>query len=367
MKTIPLFDLSGEYALIRQEIIRNISKIFNTQRFILGDYCQKIESEVAEYIGVGQGIGLASGSDALYLSLLALGVGPGDEVITTPFTFFATAGSISRTGATPVFADIEPRTFNLDPLKTQKAVSKKTKAIIPVHLFGLPADMTAFQNIAKKNSVYLIEDMAQAFGAEFKGKKAGSLSDVACLSFYPTKNFGAAGDGGMAVTRSQGLADKIRILRDHGSKKKYHHDVIGINSRLDEIQAAVLLAKMRLINKLNKLRQKHANFYAKAFQDLPLETPYVPKGSGHVYHLYSLLTKKRDALVEFLHKNGIGSGVYYPLALHLQPCYKNLGYKRGDFPVTERVVSEIFSIPAFPHMTGVERSRVVQQVRRFFK
>ncbi len=363
---VPFIDLSFQQKSIQAELDTALRGIFHSQKFILGEYGSRLEEKIAAKIRSRYAVGVANGSDALYLALLALGVGPGDEVITTPFSFFATAGSISRTGAVPVFADIEPGTFNLDASKVEARMTKKTKAVLPVHLFGLPCDIDSLLAAARRRKIPVIEDAAQSFGASSRGRQTGSIGDIGCFSFYPTKNLGGAGDGGMMTTSSPELADKLKILRNHGSSQKYRHEVVGINSRLDEIQAAVILAKLKRIDGWNAARQKIAKRYEKGMKDLPLQLPEVPAGSSHIYHLYSVLTEKRDKLHEFLSAKGIGSGVYYPLPLHLQPCYRFLGYKSGDLPVCESAASSILSLPMFAEMTVRQTDRVIDSVREFF-
>ena len=363
---IPFIDLSGQHKSIDKELKSAVGAVLDSQRFVLGKNCEELESRFARKIGAKFAVGLASGTDALYLSLLALGIGPGDEVITTPFTFFATAGAISRTGARPVFSDIDADTFNIDPDKIVRAITRKTKAILPVHLFGLPCDMSAITEIARRHSLRVVEDAAQSFGAIHHSRQTGSIGDTGCFSFYPTKNLGGAGDGGMLTTSSVKIAEKIRLLRDHGSRKKYYHELIGTNSRLDEMQAAILLVKLKHIDKWNNSRNRHAALYNKGLAALPIQTPKTPKGTKHVFHLYSIVTKKRDALESCLKKAGIGSGVYYPLPLHLQPCYKGLGYKKGDFPISERVADQILSLPIYPELSKSDQERVVKALRAFF-
>ena len=364
---VPLIDLSEQHKKIGTELKAAALKPFDTQRFVLGDLGREFEAKIAAKAGAKHAIGLASGTDALLLALVALGVKPGDEVVTTPFTFFATAGAVSRVGAKPVFADIDEKTFNLDPEKAKAAVTRRTKAIIPVHLFGLPCDMKAISAIARNRSLAVVEDAAQSLGAEYGGKGTGAIGDAGCYSFYPTKNLGGAGDGGMLVTSSNQLADKIRVLRDHGARKKYHHDVVGVNSRLDEIQAAVLLVKLKYLDRWNESRRKHARDYAEGLAGLPIALPSEPKGRTHIYHLYSIQTDRRDALAAHLTSRGIGCGVYYPVPMHLQPCYKALGYKKGAFPVTERVTSRVLSLPMFPELTDGQKDQVISMVREFFK
>ena len=364
---VPFIDFSTQYQSMRAEIQSAVNSVFESQQFVLKEHVPQLEKAIASQLGTKHAVGVASGSDALYLSLWALGIGEGDEVITTPFTFFATAGSISRTGAKPVFADIDPKTFNLDPAKVREKITKRTKAIIPVHLFGQSCDMDEFMKIGREHSLAILEDAAQSYGATWSGKQTGSFGSAGGLSFFPTKNLGGAGDGGMIVTSSDELAEKLRILRVHGSKKKYYHDFIGINSRLDELQAAVVSVKLKYIDDWNKKRQEHAKFYDKSFAGLPLATPYSPAKASPTYHLYSILTDRRDELAAHLEKNGIGCGVYYPLPLHLQPCYQFLGHKQGDFPVTEKTTKTVISLPMFPELTAKELERVVSVVREFYR
>ena len=364
--TVPFIDLKLQHQSVASEIRRAMDGIFASQRFVMGPCVDSLEKNIARRLKSRHGIGLASGTDALYLALLAMGVGPGDEVLTTPFTFFATASSVARTGARPVFADIHPRTFNLDPERLAAKITPKTRAILPVHLFGLPCDMDPILSLAKKRGLFVLEDVAQALGAEYKGKPAGSMGEAAALSFYPTKNLGGAGDGGMAVTSSDKFAERIKRLRDHGQVKKYVHAEIGFNSRLDEIQAAVVGIKLKRLDSWNRARRRHAADYDKAFEELPLETPWVPKKYTHIYHLYSVLTEKRDELAAHLGRSGVGAGVYYPLPLHLQPCFKSLGYRSGDFPVAESVSKRILSLPMYAELTSGQKVRVIVSVRRFF-
>ena len=364
---VPFIDLSSQQKSVQGEIDRSLRRIFSNQRFILGEYGSLLEQKVAQKIKARHAIGVANGSDALYLALLALGVGNGDEVITTPFTFFATAGAISRTGAVPVFVDIDPATFNLDPALIAARISKKTKAILPVHLFGLPCDMEGILKIAKQFSLPVVEDAAQSFGATFRGSQTGSIGDIGCFSFYPTKNLGGAGDGGIMTTSSPELAEKLKLLRNHGSRVKYKHEIVGINSRLDEIQAVVILAKLKRIDRWNSARCKHAKYYEKALGDLPLQLPANAPGLKSTYHLYSILSDRRDQLQQHLEVRGIGCGVYYPLPLHLQPCYQWLGYRRGDLPVSESTAEKIISLPMYAEMTTRHLNTVVNAVRDFFK
>ncbi|MGH7197254.1 MAG: DegT/DnrJ/EryC1/StrS family aminotransferase [Candidatus Omnitrophota bacterium] len=363
---IPFISLKEQHRAIRVEVRDAVSRVFDSQQFILKDSVAELEAKVARFTGTKYAVSVASGSDALYLALWALGIKAGDEVLTTPFTFFASASAISRLGAKPVFADIDPCTFNLDPSKLEDKISRKTKAILPVHLFGLCCDMSRVMKIARKHGLAVVEDAAQAFGSECQGRRAGSIGDAGCFSFYPTKNFGGAGDGGMVTTSSRETAEKIRLLRDHGSSKKYHHDLIGINSRLDEIQAAVLLVKFKHIQKWNRKREGHARFYDRELRGLPLQRPSAPAGFEHTYHLYSILADDRDALKVFLEKRGVGVAIHYPLPLHLQAWYKELGHRKGDLPVSESVSKRILSLPMYPELSARSRAFVVSSIRAFY-
>ena len=363
---VPFIHLQAQHRSIRREVLDVVSRIADSQRFVLGKHGNELEQNIARYIDVPHAVALASGSDALYLSLVALGVGHGDEVITTPFTFFASVGAITRAGAKPIFCDIDARTFNMDVSKIASKITRRTKAILPVHIFGLPCEMDEILKLAKRHDLFVVEDAAQSFGATYKGKQTGSMGITGCFSFYPTKNLGAAGDGGMVVTRSSALAEKIRLLRNHGSRHKYHHEFVGVNSRLDEIQAAWVNIKLKHIDRWNALRVKHAAEYDKAFKALPLETPFISKGARSNYHLYSIRTQKRDGLSKWLDRADIGNGVYYPLPLHLQPCYRSLGYRRGDLPVSEEVSGTVLSLPMYPELTPAERKKVIRAVQGYF-
>lgn len=366
MTKVPFISLKEQHRAIRGEVRRALDRVFDSQQFILKGAMAELEAKVARFTGTKFAVSVASGSDALYLALWALGVKPGDEVLTTPFTFFASASSISRLGAKPVFADIDEETFNIDPSKLEAKITKRTKAVLPVHLFGLCCDMERINRIARRHGLKVVEDAAQAFGSTFRGRRAGALADAGCFSFYPTKNFGGAGDGGMVTTSLPAVAEKIRLLRNHGSEEKYHHHLIGINSRLDEVQAAVLLVKFKHIEKWNRQRQAHARFYDAALRGLPLRTPSAPSGFGHTYHLYSILVNDREALKAFLEKRGIGTAVHYPLPLHLQACYKGLGYRKGDLPVSESVSKQILSLPMYPELSAKSRALIVSAVRAFY-
>jgi len=368
---IPLLDLKAQYYSIKEEIDEAIRDVLDSGQFILGKYVQKLEEEVAGYANVKYGIGVASGTDALILTLASLGIGRGDEVITTPFTFIATAEAISRVGATPVFVDIEPKTYNIDPngvekVCQQRARSKKLRAILPVHLYGNPCDMDRILEIANKYSLKVIEDAAQAMGARYNDRSIGGVGDVGCFSFFPSKNLGGFGDGGMVVTEDKAIADKVRILRVHGSSAKYYHSLIGFNSRLDSLQAAILSVKLKKLDEWIARKREHARFYNEGLKDVVV-TPYTEDWAYHAYHLYIIRVKhKRDDLLKFLQEKGIGSRVYYPIPLHLQECYRGLGYKQGDFPEAELASKDTLALPIYPELTEAQREYVVKVIRAFF-
>lgn len=354
-------DLKAQYIKLKDEILRSINEILESSNYILGENVKAFEDEAKAYLGVKEAIGVASGTDALHLALRALNIGKDDEVITTPFTFFATVEAIIYVGSKPVFVDIEEKTYNINPDKIEEKITQKTKAIIPVHIFGCPANMDKINEIAKKYGLRVIEDAAQSFGAKIKDKKTGSLADLGCFSFYPSKNLGCFGDGGMVVTNDSEIAEKIRILRNHGSRGRYIHESIGLNSRLDEIQAGILRVKMKYIDQYNELRRKKAALYTKFLSDLVI-TPKEPDNTYHVYHLYSIRSKERDKIKETLYNHGFPSVVYYPIPMHLQSALKFLGYKEGDFPVTETVSKEILSLPIYPELPEEEIFHISQLI-----
>ncbi|HYL09106.1 MAG TPA: DegT/DnrJ/EryC1/StrS family aminotransferase [Candidatus Acidoferrales bacterium] len=358
---IPQLDLKAQFAAIRAEIGAAIEEVLASQQFILGPQGAALEQEVARICGTPFGIGVASGTDALVLSLRVCGVGPGDEVIAPAFTFIATTSAVTALGAHPVFADIEAATYNLDRGQLEARISAKTKAIIVVHLYGLPTEMDAILEIARRRNIRVIEDSAQAIGASYKGRPAGSMGDLGCISFYPTKNLGAYGDAGMIVTRSEELAARLRILRHHGQTGKYVSTEQGWNSRLDEIQAAVLRVKLRHLAEWQLARQRHAEAYTRLLGAIPgVVTPSVPAGLAHVYHQYTIRVPRRDHVQKFLAARQIGSTVYYPVPLHLQPVYASLGYQRGDFPVAERAADEVLSLPMYPDLRPDQIERVAK-------
>ena len=370
MKRVKMLDLSQQYESLKEEMLVTINDVLSSSRYILGDNVNKLEQDVATYSNASYGIGVGNGSDAIHIALQAAGVGDGDEVITVPFTFFATAGSIVRAGATPVFIDIDPITFNMDPNKVEEAITEKTKAIIPVHLYGQMADMTKIKQIAEKHNLVVIEDAAQAIGAEYQGKKPGELGTAATYSFFPTKNLGAYGDGGMIVTSDEEVADNSRVIRVHGSKPKYFHHVLGYNSRLDELQAAILNVKFKKLSEFGENRRKRAAFYTNQLNELVIKhvtTPFEKEGNYHVYHQYTLRVENRGKLKDFLKENGIDSMIYYPMPLHLQPVFKELGYKKGDFPVTEKATEEVLSLPMYPELKEEDQQYVIDKIVEFYK
>lgn len=367
-------DLASQYRKIRKEALSEIRKVCDSQHYILGKNVAALEAEIAAYSGAKHAIGVASGTDAILVALMACGVKAGDKVVTTPFTFFATAGSISRIGAIPVFVDIDPDTYNIDPKALEsllKKSSKGVKAVIPVHLYGQCADMDLIMKIAKKYKLSVIEDAAQSIGASYKGKRAGSIGHMGCLSFYPTKNLGCFGDGGMITANDAKLAERARMLRVHGSRARYYHDEVGANSRLDEIQAAVLRVKLKHLDSWAAGRAKNAKRYdalfAKAAIKGVLSTPKISEGCESVYNQYVIRVKKRDELRAHLASEGVGSEVYYPLPLHLQKCFKGLGYKKGAFPVSEKAAKEVLALPIYPELTQAQTRRVVEVIAGFFE
>ncbi len=368
---IPLLDLKAQFQPLRDEIMAAVQTVCDEQGFILGPRVAAFEESLAKYVGARYAIGCASGSDALLLSLMAMGVRQGDEVITVPFTFFATAGAVSRLGAKPVFIDIQPDTFNLDPAQLERAVTSRTKAIIPVHLFGQCADMAAINLIAKAKGLPVIEDACQAIGAGQGGKRAGVLSDTACFSFFPSKNLGGFGDGGMITTNDQGLADALAMLRVHGSRVRYLHEAIGINSRLDALQAVVLAIKLKYLDQWAEGRRRNAARYDQLFREAGVldrvTLPPTKAGNFHVYNQYTVRVSKRDELRAHLKEKGVGTEIYYPLPMHLQNCYQDLGYRKGAFPVSERAAEEVMSLPIYAELSDAQLTYVVEMVAEFFK
>jgi dTDP-4-amino-4,6-dideoxygalactose transaminase len=365
-------DLRAQFASIREEVMAAIARVMESQHFILGPEVAHLEEEVAAKLGAKHAIGCASGTDALILALMAAKIGPGDEVITTPFSFVATAGSIALLGAKPVFVDIDPVSFNIDPQKIEAAITPKTRAIMPVHLFGLPADMDRIVPIAKARNLLLIEDAAQAIGAKYKGRFAGTIGNFGCFSFFPSKNLGAAGDGGLITTNDSAAAERLRMIRVHGSKQKYFHEVVGTNSRLDALQAAVLRVKLHHLDTWEGGRVNRANRYRQLFEEKQLTRhisyPSVPPdGFHHIYNQFTIRAQRRDDLKAALGHNGIPSEIYYPLCLHLQNAFRNLGYQEGQMPVAEAASREVLSLPVFPELTAARQESVVEAIQRFYE
>lgn len=374
---IPLLDLKAQYLTIKEEIKTAIDEVLESQHFILGQKVEELESNIAAYTGTRRAIGVSSGTDALLVSLMALDIKPGDEVITSSFTFFSTAGVIARLNARPVFVDIDPVTYNIDPKKIESKITNKTKTIISVHLFGQCADMDPILEVARKYKLYVIEDAAQSIGAEYKGKKAGAMGGLGVFSFYPSKNLGGYGDGGMVVTDDEALYEKIKILRVHGSNPKYYHKMVGGNFKLDALQATILNVKLKYLDRWSQKRRENAIYYDKRFQEAGLkESGYIKtpepvyRLSGeknyHIYNQYTIQSKKRDKLQEFLKENGIGTQIYYPVPLHLQECFKDLGYKKGDLSSSEQASSSVLSLPIYPELTIAQKDYIVQKISEFY-
>ena len=371
---VPLLDLVPQYKALKSEFMKVMEEVCDSQRFILGGKVEEFEKAAAEYCQTPDSIGVTSGSDALIIALMEANIGAGDEVITSTFTFFATAGAIVRVGATPVFCDIDPVTFNIDVDAAAKKVTSKTKAIIPVHLFGQAADMDKVMALAEKHNLIVIEDACQAIGAEYKGKRVGSIGNFGCFSFFPSKNLGCFGDGGLVSVQSDERAARLRMLRNHGQGGTYVHNMVGGNFRLDALQAAVLSIKLPYLDGWSEARQKNAAEYDKLFAEAGLADKIVtPKAAAyatrHIYNQYSILVKdgKRDELKSYLLANGVGCAVYYPLCLHLQECFKNLGGKVGDCPVAEKISGEILALPIYPESTTEMREYVVNTIKAFFQ
>jgi len=360
---IPMVDLRRQFAEIKDEVFGVVAEVLESSHYILGPKVQEFEEMIAEYIGVSGVIGVASGTDALHLSLEALDIGEGDEVITTPFTFFATAEAIIYTGATPVFVDIELETLNIDCSRIEERITSRTKAILPVHLFGHPSDMDAINSIAERYGLYVIEDCAQAFGANIRGRRVGGLGDAGCFSFYPSKNLGAYGDGGMITVNDSKLSDSIRVLRNHGSRGSYIHDTVGFNSRLDELQAAILLIKLKRVEEYNRKRRQKASLYSSLLSGA-VRCPSERNGSYHVYNQYTIMSEKRDEIQRGLREAGISSVVYYPRPLHLQKALSFLGHKEGDFPSAERASREVLSLPIYPELEDAVIERIAEIIKK---
>jgi dTDP-4-amino-4,6-dideoxygalactose transaminase len=373
IKKVPLLDLQAQFETIRDEVRAAVDRVFDSQQFILGAEVEGLEEEIARYSQTKFAIGCASGSDALLLALMSLGVGAGDEVITTPFSFFATASSITRLGARPVFVDIDARTFNINPSLVAPAVTERTRAFVPVHMYGQCAEMDPLIELGQSRGIPIIEDAAQAIGAEDRRRRAGSMGTIGCFSFYPSKNLGGAGDGGMLVTNGLDHAKRLFMLRVHGEEQKYHHKLVGINSRLDALQAAVLRAKLPHLDEWTTGRQRKAQQYELTFGDAGLgdkvELPFVRTTARHIFHQFVVRVRggKRDALREHLRECGVGTDVYYPVPLHLQECFAYLGYKEGDFPIAELAAKETLALPVYPELTDEQQDCVVNAIAEFFR
>jgi dTDP-4-amino-4,6-dideoxygalactose transaminase len=368
LESVPQLDLAAQYAAIGSEIRAAIEKVLTSQQFVLGLEGAALEQEIARLCGVAHGVGVGSGTDALILALRACGVQAGDEVLLPPFTFVATGSAVSALGAKPVFADIRPETYNVDAAELERRVTRRTRAIVVVHLYGLAADMDPILAFAKARRLAVIEDNAQAIGASYKGRRTGSLGDAACLSFYPTKNLGAYGDAGMVVSNSPELAERIQTLRNHGQTAKYFSTEPGWNNRLDELQAAILRVKLRHLSNWQRARQANAAEYTRLLNQIPgVMPPVTPEGFEHVFHQYTIRVERRDALQQFLRERKIGSTVYYPYPLHLQPLYASLGHKPGNFPHAERAAQEVLSLPMYPELRAEQIARVVEAIADFLK
>ena len=375
---VPLLDLKAHHEPLHKEVMTAIEQTFRSQAFILGPDVAKLEERVASYCQTQFGIGVSSGTDALLIALMAIGISPGDEVITSPYSFFATAGAVARLGGKPVLVDIDPATYNIDPSKIASAITKKSKAIIPVHLYGQCADMGPILDLAQRHNLKVIEDAAQAIGAEYRdGRRAGSMGTVGCLSFFPSKNLGALGDGGMVVTNDQELAERIKVLRVHGGKPKYYHKMIGGNFRLDTIQAAVLNVKLNYLDDWTQRRQENARRYETLFQQsglvqkgkVRLPAPVYRESGAKHYHIYNqfvLRVPQRDQLMAYLKEKGIGTEIYYPVPFHLQECFQYLGHKIGDFTEAERAAKETIAIPIYPELTAEQQTQVVGAIEEFY-
>jgi dTDP-4-amino-4,6-dideoxygalactose transaminase len=370
---VPLIDLKPQYDALRDEMSAAVARVFESQHFILGEDVRRLEEEVADYCGAKHAVGCGSGSDALLLALMALDIGAGDEVVTTPFTFFATAGAIARAGARPVFVDIEPRTYNIDPARIEAAITGRTRAVMPVHLYGQCAEMDEILDVAERHNLPVIEDAAQAIGAEDRGRRAGSMGALGCFSFYPTKNLGAAGEAGIITTDDEDLAARLRRLRAHGGATEYQHEELGFNSRLDTLQAAVLRVKLPHLDSWSQGRRERAETYTRLLEDAGLAElvtpPFVREDALHIFHLYIIRTparESRDALIEHLRACGVGTKVYYPVPMHLQQCFAYLGHREGDFPRAEAAASQTLALPIYPELTEEQQAYVVESIRRLF-
>jgi dTDP-4-amino-4,6-dideoxygalactose transaminase len=365
-QTIPLVDLHAQYVPLRAEILAAIGGVLDGMQLFLGENVQGFEAEFAEYCGTRYAVGLGSGTEALHLALIACGMGPGDQVITVSHTFIATVEAIYLTGATPVLVDIDPETYTIDVSQIEEKITSNTKAIIPVHLYGQPADMDPILAIAEKHGLVVVEDACQAHGAEYKGKRTGSLGNVGCFSFYFSKNLGAYGEAGICVTNDPEIARHLRMLRDHGSEEKYYHSMMGVNARLDEIQAAILRVKLRRLDEWNDARRSSAYLYNELLIDSPVVTPNEVEYARHVYHLYVIRTSQRDKLQAYLRERGIATGIHYPVPIHLQTAWRRGNHQTESLPITERYAREILSLPMFPEMTAEQVTSVVNAINTFY-
>lgn len=362
---VPLLDLKAQYSSIKDEVLAAVSEVLETQICIGGPKVAELEGKIATASNCKYAVGVSSGSDAILNSLMSLDIGNADEVITTPFTFFATVGCISRVGAKPVFVDIDPETYNIDPGLIEQAVTKRTRAIIPVHLFGQMADMDTIMEIAEKHNLTVIEDAAQSITSTYKGRKAGSIGIVGCFSFFPSKNLGGAGDGGMIITNNKQLYGRLKAMRNHGSNPKYYHRFVGGNFRLDAIQAAVLLVKLSYLDSWSEARRQNAAFYNEKFADTIVKTPYINPDCVSIYNQYVIRIPNRDEVMALLKDENIGCDIYYPCPMHLQECFKNLGYQQGDFPEAEKASKEVLAIPIYPELTSDMQNYVAEKIISF--
>ncbi len=363
---IPPINLKAQYKSVKKEIMAGIKEILDEQRLILGKYCAQLEEQISSYAGVPHAVSCANGTDALILALMAIGIERDDEVITTPYTFFSTASSVAILGAKPVFVDIDRKSMNIDPALIEKAITSRTKAITVVHLFGKLCDMDRICALGKKYNLSIIEDSAQSLGSRKNGKMSGSFGDISATSFYPTKNLGGIGEGGMVLSKRDDLGEKVKKLRVHGMGNQYYHEMIGLNSRLDEIKACALAMKFPHLESWNKKRIETGTYYNNKFHDLPIILPVIEDDSSHIFHHYVIRTVERDRLQNFLKERGIITGVYYPLPLHLQPCFGYLGYKKGDFPIAEESALTSLALPVYPELKKKEKEYIVKTMREFF-
>ena len=360
---VPLLDLKAQYAAIRKDVDEAVRRVMESQRFIGGPEVSALEEEIARYSQCAHAVGVASGTDALLLALRALGIGPGDEVVTSAYSFFASAGTVANNGATPVFVDIDPRTYNLDPHRLEAAFTPRTKAVVAVSLYGQCCDLTAIRAICEKRRAWFIEDAAQSIGSEWEGKRSGSMSDFGCFSFFPSKNLGGAGDGGMVVSQNAEHADRVRLLREHGARPKYYHAIVGTNSRLDALQAAILRVKLRHLDRWSEGRARNAALYHQLFEGSRVGRPFRDPRARHIYNQYVIRVPERDPVREALTERGIGTEIYYPVPLQLQKCFATLGYREGDMPNAEAAARETLALPIYPELTEEQIRHVAAAVR----